>query len=403
MGSIASPIMTPPSKLVTSEGGFLYLIPEEDLQSEEFRQEKGASRVQSLIGDQFYHVDSQLMPKFSVPDEAAGVLLKEWRVSGLQHPLTGAPSLATDEIPLYGNLRNPEWASIMLSGSCNSRCSFCYTMWIRNIDFSTSHVEKLIDRISNFGTVQVLVFTGGEATIREDLPQLIDYARRKGFLHIGLQTNGRELGDRECAKRLIEFGLDSVLLSLHGATSEVHDHITGIPGSIREALEALTHLSALHIRITTNTVICRDNYRELPDIPRCLSSVVSPGATLRFSYPIVEGAAYDNVDSLLVEFSEVVPPLLSAIDEAKRRGFQVETANFPHCLPDHNRTNVYTRESLTSLVQASPFYLQNTLRGERAVKLQRCVSCTKNGTCPGIQIEYLKRFPESYRDINACT
>lgn len=390
-------MMQASSKLVISGAGILYLIPVE------YFRVQGSSRVQSLDDDRIYYLGSESMSKFCVPDDAAGVLLEQMRISGLTHPLTGPPVVAADEIPLYGNLRDPEWASIMLSGSCNSRCSFCYTMWIRSADFSTSQVERLIDRIANFGTVQVVVFTGGEATIRDDLPHLIEYARRRGFSHISLQTNGRELRDIAHTNRLVESGLESVLLSLHGATSEVHDGITGVVGSFQEALEALAHLSALHIRVTTNTVICRANCRELPEIPRRISSALNTGATLRFSYPIVEGAAYDNVDSLLVEFSKVVPPVLAAIDEAKRLGFQVETANFPHCLPDHDQMTVYTKESLTSLVQASPFYLRNTLRGERSVKLQRCVSCKKNAACPGVQIEYLKKFPESYRDIRPCT
>jgi sulfatase maturation enzyme AslB (radical SAM superfamily) len=395
------PVIGPSPKLVISDDGSLYLIPEEYLQRGSFRREKSASRVLSLDDDQFYHFNSQSLQDFSVPDEVAGVLLRERGISGLVRPLTSPPTAAANEIPLYGNLRDPEWASIMLGGSCNSRCSFCYTSLIRKNNFSTSEAVDLIDRISHFGTVGVLVFTGGEVTIREDFPLLMDYARQRGFLQISLQTNGRELRDGRCLERLIESGLDSVLLSLHGATSETHDRVSGAAGSFHEALEALANLSALRVSVTTNTVICRDNYHELVNIPRRVSSVFGAGATLRFSYPIVEGAAFDNADSLLVNFSEVVPPLLSAIDEARCLGFQVETANFPNCLPDRDQTNVYTKESLSSLVQASPFYVVNALRGERSVKLQRCMSCTRRGSCPGIQIEYLKRFPESYVDIKA--
>src|SRR5262249_8074072 len=146
-------------------------------------------------------------------------------------------------VPLYGNLRDPEWASIMLNGSCNSRCSFCYTEWIRETSFSTAEVTEIIDQISNFGSLKLLVFTGGEATIREDLPFLIDYARQRKCAQISLQTNGRKLRDKEYLKQLLHSGLDSVLLSLHGATSETHDGISDIPGSFREALEALDNLS----------------------------------------------------------------------------------------------------------------------------------------------------------------
>src|SRR5262249_21723630 len=149
-----------------------------------------------------------------------------------------------------------------------------------------------------FETVRLLVLTGGEATIREDLPRLIEYARHKGIYDIVLQSNGRELKRLTYLKELARCGLRSVLLSLHGPDSSTHDSITRSVGSFQEAIEALSNLHAIGIPVTVNAVMCRDNYNTLEALVQLVSTMVQGAGTIRFSYPIIEGGAFDNRDSI---------------------------------------------------------------------------------------------------------
>ena len=62
-----------------------------------------------------------------------------------------------------------------------------------------------------------MVFTGGEPTLRADLPELIAHAEINGQI-TGLNTNGRRLSDRRFVESLVEAGLDHVQITL-----ESHD------------------------------------------------------------------------------------------------------------------------------------------------------------------------------------
>ena len=344
-----------------------------------------------------------LLPKaclnqFSVPDKQVGYLIRRFKVRGIQTPYKMQPyDTDPSKVPLYGNLTNPKWASIGLGGSCNSRCTFCYTDWLRTVpDFHTEQVKNLIDRIADIGTVETLVFSGGEATIRQDLIPLFAYANQVGFSDIGLQTNGRKLKDFKLVKKLVDLGLKRVLLSLHGSNEKIHDAITGAPGSFVEALEGLRNLRLFSIEPTVNIVMCQENYEHLTEIVVLLGEIFDGYGRLRFSYPIVEGAAFDNLKLVLVSFSKLKPLMLAAIQLAEEMGFEIEVTNMPLCIADENhRDTGYDTVALSEFVEASPFYKFNVPRGEKSVKLDSCTKCSKATLCRGIQVEYLRAYPDS--------
>jgi MoaA/NifB/PqqE/SkfB family radical SAM enzyme len=376
--------------------GQVYLLPTEFLYSSPDHDQRAgiSAAVEVLDSEEIRYISPEQLSHFKVPDESLGMLLTTFDISGLRRPLNQAvtPDM---EIRLFGNLNKPSWGSILLGGACNSRCSFCYTEWIRPLSFTLKQAVRLIDRIAAFETVRTLVLTGGEATIRDDLPSLIQYARNKGFNEIALQTNGRALKNPTYVKHLEVSGLNSLLISLHGPNGSVHDSITGVQGSFEETIEALRNLRSSRILVTVNIVVCRANLETLAAIAKVVAEATI-GGCVRFSYPIIEGAAFDNLDSILISFSELAPILAKAINKAKLFGLAVQIANMPTCVSNYGQENVYSVESLRSLIQASPFYTSNALRGERSLKLHSCESCAENSSCPGIQIEYLKKYPESH-------
>jgi sulfatase maturation enzyme AslB (radical SAM superfamily) len=241
---------------------------------------------------------------FSVPDTQVGHVLRRFNVRGIGTPYRSKPLTADPkEIPLHGNVTNPKWAHIIVGGTCNSRCVFCYTEWLRQLpDFTRQQIEDVIDRLARIQTIEKLIFSGGEAKIRHDLERLFAYAGAAGFSDLGLQTNGRELRTRERVEKLAAHGLRRVLLSLHGHTAELHDCITGAKGAFLEVVQALRNLREFRIDVTVNVVVCRDNYQHLNDIVLLASQTLSNRGGLRLSYPIVEGAAFDNVERVLLLF-----------------------------------------------------------------------------------------------------
>ena len=85
---------------------------------------------------------------------------------------------------------------------CNLKCIHCYAQ-AKDIEFenelSTDRRKDLIDDLANFGS-PVILFSGGEPTLRKDLPELAAYAHKKGMRAV-ISTNGT-LIDEELASKV---------------------------------------------------------------------------------------------------------------------------------------------------------------------------------------------------------
>ncbi|HRZ22356.1 MAG TPA: radical SAM protein, partial [Bacteroidales bacterium] len=82
----------------------------------------------------------------------------------------------------------------VLTYRCNDDCPHCYVGRERNFpEMSTDEWKRVIDKCWEQG-IPHATFTGGEATMRPDLPELIGYAEQVGLV-TGLLTNGRKLAD----------------------------------------------------------------------------------------------------------------------------------------------------------------------------------------------------------------
>ena len=96
---------------------------------------------------------------------------------------------------------------------CNNDCAHCYNARERNFpELSTGQWFKILDRLWSLG-VPHIVFTGGEATLRNDLPELIKHAESNGQI-TGLNTNARRLSDEKYVQKLVEAGLDHVQITV---------------------------------------------------------------------------------------------------------------------------------------------------------------------------------------------
>ena len=80
---------------------------------------------------------------------------------------------------------------------------------------------NLLDRLWEIGIPHV-VFTGGEPTLRPDLPELIAHAEQNGQI-TGINTNGRKLKDPAFLQSLVDAGLDHVQITLESHDPAIHD------------------------------------------------------------------------------------------------------------------------------------------------------------------------------------
>ncbi len=160
----------------------------------------------------------------------------------------------------------PYSAQIELTLRCNGKCPFCsihsLPESILGTDMTTEQIKYLIDEIAKLGVLS-LSFTGGEPTLRKDLPELIYYT---GVVHNfmnGIATNGYLL-PKLFKEQKIE-GLDYVLLSLDYPTAKLHNKMRGIKVFDR-VIESIKLANKHDIKPIISTVVMKDNIHLLDDI-----------------------------------------------------------------------------------------------------------------------------------------
>ena len=151
---------------------------------------------------------------------------------------------------------------IALTFRCQNNCIHCYAGGPHETrELSTEQWKEIIDKLKRIG-VFILTFTGGEPTLREDLPQLLLYAQNNGMV-TGLITNGRALKDMTYVENLEKAGLDFVQITLESYKPETHDLITATEGSWNETVAGIKNALQSQIYVTTNTTLNKHNANDI--------------------------------------------------------------------------------------------------------------------------------------------
>lgn len=112
---------------------------------------------------------------------------------------------------------------------CNLQCPICFATAEKGncSDPDLTEIEKWYQNLRTLG-ISNIQLSGGEPTIRDDLPVIIGKAREKGFSYIQLNTNGLRLGrEPHFVKQLKDVGLSSVFLQFDGTNNDIYQKIRG--------------------------------------------------------------------------------------------------------------------------------------------------------------------------------
>ncbi len=181
----------------------------------------------------------------------------------------------------------PATINLLVNDICNSRCQMCL-IWQRKRDkeISPSELARILDD-PLFRKVRYIGVSGGEPTLRRDLPQIFTVLTQKkpGLKGTGLITNAiqaetvleRVLASAQiCQKASIPF---NVMVSLDGV-GEVHDRIRGRTGNFQSAMRVIRYLrDKTEIPVTFGCTITKDN---LWDVDELLDFVMDEGLRGRF-------------------------------------------------------------------------------------------------------------------------
>lgn len=252
--------------------------------------------------------------------------------------------------PMSAELSAPYRMDLALTYRCQNNCPHCYVG--RPVDFpeiSTTEWKRVIDHCWELG-IPHLTFTGGEATLRPDLVELLQYAEDVGLI-TGLQTNGRLLRDRAYLDQLLLAGLDHIQITLESYDPAVHDRMVGVDGAWAETVEGIKTVVDADVYMMTNTTMTTENVDGMEETIAFAASLGVP--TFGCNSLIYSGAAV-AVGTGILE-SELVP-ILERVKEATQE--------------HHMRLIWYTP---TQYCEFDPIGMELGIKGCTAARYNMCV------------------------------
>lgn len=167
-------------------------------------------------------------------------------------------------------------------------------------ELTTDEWRMILDKAWQAGIPHV-TFTGGEATLRDDLPDLIAHAEKNGQV-CGLLTDGLQFNDKNYLELLLQTGLDHILfllqpdhdqswVALENLMAEdifVTVHLTlntDNTKNIEAVLERLAQLDVKSLSLTSSEAALQDRYDIIRDKAAAL------GLTLKFDLPVPYSAS----------------------------------------------------------------------------------------------------------------
>lgn len=146
---------------------------------------------------------------------------------------------------------------------CNLRCLHCYVdAGLRDpAELTTDEAMDVVDQMAEVG-VPMVIFSGGEPLLREDLFQIAEYAGSKG-IKLVLSTNGT-LITKEVAKKLKDLGFYYVGISLDSADEDYHDAFRGVRGAFAAALAGVRNAIEAGLDVGLRFTVTSKNIEEAP-------------------------------------------------------------------------------------------------------------------------------------------
>ena len=213
---------------------------------------------------------------------------------------------------------------------CNLACRFCKadaggtgrTERGSRRELTTDEACAFIEELSTFHPL--LILTGGEPLLRNDIDILIEHAVTSG-VRTALATNGTLVNETR-AKMLRDVGLTTASISIDGADAQSHDSLRGVSGAYHDALSGAKALKEAGITFQINTTVTNANVTSLS---RIYDTVRESGATAWHVFALVPTGRGRMTD--LVSKSDYYETL-RWLDDRDRNG---ALAIRPTCAPQY--------------------------------------------------------------------
>lgn len=274
---------------------------------------------------------------------------------------------------------------LRISNICNNRCIFCLDSdyRYRKPFVSTNTILKKISQAYR-NDYSRLILSGGEPSINPDFVKIVHYAHEIGFQKIQTITNGRMFCYKSFADDVVSAGLDEATFSIHGPNSEIHDKLTGCPGSFRQSVQGIKNLlDTQSCIVNVDIVVNKINLMYVKQIIDFFSRYNIYEFDLLHIVPF--GRAFQNKELLFLDQPQGSKHLKKVFELSSKGNYFIWTNRFPpsyfegieHLIQDPHK--LYD-EILGRMELFDSFYKHNKFDCEHPEKCPHCFVknyCTK--------------------------
>ena len=241
---------------------------------------------------------------------------------------------------------------VRITSVCNNNCLFCLDSENQNgkiVPFK--EVVKDLKIGLEAGCVRAII-SGGEPSIHPDIFKIIGRAKKMGYSHVQMISNGRMFAYEEFTRSAKAAGLDEITFSLHSHLRKQLEAMTRAKGSYLQAMKGLTNALKYKFIVSVDIVISKINYKNLKET---MLFFITLGVTeFDLLYLIPFGSAWENKEHLFIKSSKVGKYLKEALALSANRDLFIWT----------NRLPAELLEGHEQFIQ-NPIKLKSELHGDR--------------------------------------
>jgi MoaA/NifB/PqqE/SkfB family radical SAM enzyme len=276
---------------------------------------------------------------------------------------------------------------VRLTKSCNNHCFFCHDTPAQDGSaVLETHIRSILDKGRRQKYVRV-VLSGGEATLHPRFPDIVAYARKKGYQHIQIITNGRMFAYKDFLEAAVGSGLTEATFSIHGHTARLHDMQTRVPGSFEQALSGLRNaLASQKLIVNMDIVINRTNVRYLDEILTFFCRIGIREFDLLHIVPF--GEAWTSRQKVFYAPAKAMAHLRRAFQVGKKLGLYLWTNRFPPAYLEGHEDLIQHPHKLHDEVLGRRDMFDNFLRhgAVPSCKGPRCIYCFMRSFCADLKL-----------------
>ena len=282
---------------------------------------------------------------------------------------------------------------VRMTTRCNQRCPFCSAP----PPFAKpplAELRRLFDRVFAKGMRGLITLTGGEPTLRGDLPEIVTHALSgPPHQHVHIQTNAVSFADPQRAAAYPTDPRLSFFVSFHAADEALYDRCTGTTGQFESAIDGIRNLLAGGWPVLINCVVNRINAAHLTDWVEAIPRLFPDGDRLLHFSVTMCPEHRETAPDTLIRYGELAPQLEAAVTRAETLGLPHDPlldsthAAIPACLVSEVHRSDPSRRARIGAHETG----YEDLR-KQWVKAARCRDCRVDAWCLGLPRPYAERF-----------